>query len=87
MPESVASLDSVSISSDTSYDLDEDERIAEEEWNESLGQLQQLFGIVLLPILGRWLGRKWSYWAYARYLRLGLSRSFFLGEQSKMSSS
>ncbi|KZT05877.1 uncharacterized protein LAESUDRAFT_654781 [Laetiporus sulphureus 93-53] len=80
MPASVASLDSESVLSDSRYDSDEEERLAEEEWRESLGQLQQLLSIVLLPIIGRWLGRKWSYWAYARYLRLGLGKSFFLGE-------
>lgn len=62
MPESIASLDSVSISSQDSYDSDEEDRIAEQEWKESLEQLQQLFSIVLLPYLGKWLGRKWSYW-------------------------
>ncbi|KAI0931891.1 hypothetical protein AcW1_000830 [Taiwanofungus camphoratus] len=81
MPESIASLDSVSISSQDSYDSDEEDRIAEQEWKESLEQLQQLFSIVLLPYLGKWLGRKWSYWAYARYVRLGLGMSFFLDEK------
>ncbi|CCL98302.1 uncharacterized protein FIBRA_00296 [Fibroporia radiculosa] len=81
MPRSVASLDSISLSSDNSYDIEEEERIAEQEWNESMAQLQQLVSFILLPILGRWLGRKWSYWAYARYLRFGLGKSFFLGEQ------
>ncbi|OSX67364.1 hypothetical protein POSPLADRAFT_1176160 [Postia placenta MAD-698-R-SB12] len=83
MPHSVASLDSVSVSSDGSHDFDDDELlIAEQEWRESLGQLQQVFAVVFLPIFGRWLGRKWSFWAYARYLRLGLNSAFFFGERS-----
>ncbi|GBE77872.1 Uncharacterized protein SCP_0107540 [Sparassis crispa] len=86
MPESVESLDSVSLVSDDSYDSDEEERMAEEEWNESLGQLQQLFALVLLPLLGKWLGRRWLHWAFARYVRLGLGTSFFLGEKVLTSS-
>lgn len=75
MPGSVASLDSVSLSSDGSFDLDEEERIAEEEWRESLEQLQQLFGIILLPLIGRWMGRKWSYWGEDKSCSLPLSPS------------
>lgn len=101
MPKSVRSLDSISLSSsEASYDSDEEDRLAEQEWRESLDQLQQLFSIVLLPYLGKWLGRRWSYWgaslvlppfdpgahvtvslAYARYIRLGLGKPFFLGEK------
>lgn len=47
---------------DAGYDSDEEYRLAQKEWEESLQQLQQLFSIVLLPFLGRWVGRKWSYW-------------------------
>ena len=61
MPASVASLDSLA-PSDDSYDSDEEERLAQLEWEESLEQLQQLFAIVLLPFLGKWLGRRWSHW-------------------------
>ncbi|KAJ7900230.1 hypothetical protein B0H14DRAFT_1556047 [Mycena olivaceomarginata] len=71
------SLDDVS--SQTSYDSDEDFRLAQQEWEESLHQLQQLVSIVLLPFFGKWLGRRWSQWAFARYLRLGLGKSFFWG--------
>ena len=59
MPQSVMSLDS--LSSDGSYDSD-DERLAQEEWEESLEQLAQLVSVVLLPFFGKWLGRRWSYW-------------------------
>ncbi|EPT04002.1 hypothetical protein FOMPIDRAFT_1114770 [Fomitopsis schrenkii] len=81
MSHSIDSLDSVSVASDTSFGTD-DEELLEQEWKESIGQLQQLFGVVLLPIFGRWLGRKWSFWAYARYLRVGLGKSFFFGDLS-----
>lgn len=63
MPESEASLDFSSTSSDTSYDSDdEDYRLAQKEWEESLDQLQQLVSVVLLPFFGKWLGKRWSYW-------------------------
>ncbi len=40
----------------------DDYQLAQQEWEESIHQLQQLFSIVLLPLLGRYLGRRWSYW-------------------------
>ncbi|KAF7306819.1 hypothetical protein MIND_00473700 [Mycena indigotica] len=76
MPGSDASLDDVL--SNASYE-DDDLRIAQQEWEESLHQLQQLVSIVLLPVFGKWLGRRWSQWAYARYLRVGLGKAFFTG--------
>lgn len=61
MSKSQASLDD--LSSDSSYDDDDEEeyRLAQQEWEESLEQLQQLISVVLLPVLGKWLGRRWSY--------------------------
>nr|GAT44094.1 predicted protein [Mycena chlorophos] len=66
-------------SSNESYDDDEDLRIAQQEWDESMHQLRQLVSIVLLPVFGKWLGRRWSQWAYARHLRLGLGKAFLTG--------
>jgi len=60
MPRSDASLDDAS-SNASSYDSEEEYRLAQEEWEESLQQLQQLFSVVLLPFVGKWLGRRWSY--------------------------
>jgi Mitochondrial import 2 len=100
MPRSVVSIDSYFSSEDSD---DEGHRLAQQEWEESLEQLAQIVSVVLLPFLGKWLGRRWSYWgecihfpplssffiwlscitrniiAYARYVRLGLGRSFFFG--------
>ncbi|EGO05205.1 hypothetical protein SERLA73DRAFT_29095, partial [Serpula lacrymans var. lacrymans S7.3] len=73
-----SSLDLSSASSDFSYDSDEEYRLAQKEWNESLEELQQLVLVLLLPWVGKWMGRRSSYWAYDRYLRLGLGKSFFL---------
>jgi len=101
MPKSVVSIDSL-ISSDDSGD--EEYQLAQQEWEESLEQLAQIVSVVLFPFLGKWLGRRWSYWgenislyptrtcslrelsAYARYVRLGLGKSFFIGERPTSSS-
>lgn len=98
MPGSVASLDSSLSSNDT---WDEEDRLLQQEWEESLEDLQRLLTFVLMPFLGKWLGRRWSHWgelvmllellsvcltshkiAFARYTRLGLGKSFFLGERT-----
>lgn len=70
MPNSVHSLDFSSTSSDGSYDSDDEEyRLAQQEWEESIAQLQQLVSFVLMPFFGKWLGRKWSYWG-KKYLNV-----------------
>jgi len=79
MPDSEPSVDLSSSSSETSYDSDEEFRLAQKEWEESLEQLQQLVSVVLLPFIGKWLGRRWSQSAFARYLQVGFGKSFFLG--------
>lgn len=58
--------DAASISS---YDSEEEYKLAQEEWEESLRQLQQLFSIVLLPFFGKWLGRRWSHIGLCSLLR------------------
>lgn len=60
MPRSEASIDDVS--SSNSYDEDEDYRLAQQEWEESLQQLQLLVSVVVMPFFGKWLGRRWSHW-------------------------
>jgi hypothetical protein len=59
---SVASLSTTPDSSDDGYDSDEERRIAQQEWEESLRQLNLLVSVVLLPYFGKWLGRRWSHW-------------------------
>jgi Mitochondrial import 2 len=60
MPDSVVSIDSPS-SSEYSYDPEEDAR-AQEEWEESVQEIQRLFSAILLPYLGKYFGRSFSYW-------------------------
>lgn len=66
MPSSIASID---ISSTSSYDSDEEYRLAQEEWEESLQQLKQLVSVVLLPFVGKWMGRRWSHWGVSSLFR------------------
>lgn len=48
---------------------EEDLRIAQEEWEESVAQLQLLVSVVAMPFLGKWLGRRWSQWGESRVLK------------------
>ncbi|KAK3685476.1 hypothetical protein B0T22DRAFT_482440 [Podospora appendiculata] len=41
---------------------------AQEEWEASLEQLQLLLTMVLVPFAGKFLGRKFAYWSWARYM-------------------
>jgi len=62
MPSSLVSIDDEVSSTVSSSEEEEDEeyRIAQQEWEESLQQLQQLVAVVLLPFFGKWLGRRFS---------------------------
>jgi hypothetical protein len=58
------SIDGHSTSSSNSYDdSDDDEIDAEEEWEESLRQLELFASIVLMPLIGKWVGRRCAYWS------------------------
>lgn len=34
----------------------------QEEWEESLRQMEVVFSIIVLPFFGKWYGRRFSYW-------------------------
>lgn len=76
MPSSTASLDDIS-SRASSYDSEEEYRLAQEEWEESLNQLQQLVSVVLLPFFGKWLGRRWSHIGMPFVVSYKASLTFF----------
>ncbi|KAM0752876.1 hypothetical protein T439DRAFT_323485 [Meredithblackwellia eburnea MCA 4105] len=78
--ESVASSsDSSSSDSTNSWDSDYVAQQNQLQWEESMRQLQLLFSVVVLPYAAKWAGRKWAYWAYERYLNVGLGKRFWLG--------
>jgi hypothetical protein len=43
---------------------------AEAEWEESKQQLNALFSLVIFPFVGKWLGKKFSFWGKQARLRL-----------------
>lgn len=65
----VASLPSES-ASESDLTLSDDYSDAEEEWRESIEQLELLLTMVLVPFVGKYLGRKCAYWS--EYLLLGM---------------
>jgi len=61
-PEASLLEPSPSLSShDSSSDYGDDEGDAEAEWQESLQQLELLLSLVLVPFVGKWVGRKCAY--------------------------
>ncbi|GJJ74100.1 hypothetical protein EMPS_06458 [Entomortierella parvispora] len=44
-------------------------RDIQKEWDENMEQGRQLFAIVIFPFVGRWIGKKVSYWIWTRFLQ------------------
>ncbi|KAL2157103.1 hypothetical protein VTH06DRAFT_7018 [Thermothelomyces fergusii] len=63
----VDSLPSIS-SSILDSDSEADSSDAQREWEASLEQLQLLLTMIILPFAGKFLGRKFAYWSWARYM-------------------
>jgi len=65
----VDSLPSSEPDSDDSLTVsDLDESDAEKEWKESLQQLELLLTMVVVPYAGKYFGRKFAYWGWAKYM-------------------
>ena len=66
-PENRDDVDTISSSSSDMTDLSTDsydsehERQLEREWEEGMEQLKLITTIVMLPLFGKWLGKKWAY--------------------------
>ncbi|KAL1958924.1 hypothetical protein VTO42DRAFT_3477 [Malbranchea cinnamomea] len=57
--------------SDSSLGADyysDEESDAEEEWRESMEQLEMLLTMVIIPFLGKFLGRKCAYWGWNKFM-------------------
>lgn len=55
-----------SISTDDIYsEADSD---AQAEWERSLEQLQLILTMMIVPWMGKYFGRKFAYWSWARYM-------------------
>lgn len=70
----VASLPSES-ASESDLTLSDDYSDAEEEWRESMEQLELLLTMVLVPFVGKYLGRKCAYWSECPPLCLNFLQS------------
>ncbi|KAK3898533.1 hypothetical protein C8A05DRAFT_37882 [Staphylotrichum tortipilum] len=67
----VASLPSISSSildGGSDYDDDLARSDAQREWEASLEQLQLLLTMIIMPFAGKFLGRKFAYYGWARYM-------------------
>lgn len=47
---------------------EQEESDAEREWKESMQQLELLLSMVIVPYLGKYFGRKFAYWGWAKYM-------------------
>jgi len=61
-------LDSLPSSVDSSDVDSEEESDAEREWKESIQQLELLLTMVVIPYIGKYIGRKCAYWGWAKYM-------------------
>lgn len=58
-----SSLDEDNFNAQDVYSDDEySDYDAEAEWEESKEQLSSLFSLVIFPFVGKWLGKKFSFW-------------------------
>ncbi|WWD21577.1 hypothetical protein CI109_106063 [Kwoniella shandongensis] len=71
--------DSDASSSEASDDTEaEMQAMIQEEWEESLRQMEVVLSIIIIPTFAKWYGRKFAYFAFARYQQIGsFSRTFF----------
>lgn len=56
-------IDSGSESGDTDAELD---AMVQEEWEESLRQMEVVISIIVIPYFGKWFGRQWAFWGTSR---------------------
>lgn len=70
-PTTISAMSSISDLDDndslTSTSLSTDDE-AEAEWQESLQQLEHLVTLVVVPFLGKYVGRRCAYWAWAKFM-------------------
>ncbi|KAJ5161144.1 hypothetical protein N7492_006536 [Penicillium capsulatum] len=67
----VASLPSESTTDTDLETLSEESSDAEAEWRENIQQLELLLGMVIVPFVGKMLGRRMAYWSACEPVRGG----------------
>lgn len=71
--DSLPSVSSGILSSETDSEYESD---AQKEWERSLDQLQLLLTMVLVPFVGKYLGRKFAYWSMLYSILGGVQVAF-----------
>ncbi|TIA91820.1 hypothetical protein E3P99_00906 [Wallemia hederae] len=66
--------------STTSSDL-----IRQREFEQAVEQLQLIISVVALPFIGKWFGRKFSFWIYSRYRVFGWTWDLLFGPKVALS--
>lgn len=61
-------LDSLPSISSGVLSSEADSSDAQKEWEESLEQIQLLLTMIVVPFAGKFFGRKFAYWSWARYM-------------------
>ncbi|KAK4241644.1 hypothetical protein C8A03DRAFT_12150 [Achaetomium macrosporum] len=61
-------VDSLPSISSSILDSEASSSDAQKEWEASLEQLQLLLTMIIMPFVGKFLGRKFAYWSWARYM-------------------
>ncbi|KAI1851061.1 hypothetical protein JX266_003726 [Neoarthrinium moseri] len=61
-------IDSLPSSTTDSFSSEDEDYDAQREWERSLEQLQLLLTMILVPFAGKYFGRKFAYWSWARYM-------------------
>lgn len=71
-PDVLSSSDEGDSESQWSITTSQFEREQEEQWKEAMDQLQLAVQIIICPLLGKYMGRRWAYWgAYEREREIG----------------
>ncbi|KAF2861314.1 hypothetical protein K470DRAFT_281587 [Piedraia hortae CBS 480.64] len=63
----VSTIDSLP-SPTTTFSSSGSESDADAEWTESIRQLELLLTMVLVPLVGKYYGRKVAYWGWAKFM-------------------
>lgn len=48
--------------SDSSFDSEDQSALIQEEWEESMRQIEAVLSVIILPFFGKWWGRRFAFW-------------------------
>ncbi|EPQ62630.1 Bgt-2702 [Blumeria graminis f. sp. tritici] len=61
-------LDSLPSSDYSNDSSDTEQSDAQHEWETSLQQLEHVLTMIIVPYAGKYLGRKFAFWSWAKYM-------------------